>query len=84
MTDGETGYLSDVGDTDKMAEDTFELLQNEGLRRAFGQKGRENAVQRYGSDKIIPLYIAFYEKVLGKARMDHPLPALTAGGGNSD
>src|SRR4029079_14278457 len=79
VTDGETGYLSDVGDTDKMAEDTFELLENEGLRRAFGQKGREAAVQRYGSDKIIPQYIDFYERVLSRARMEHPLPALTAG-----
>ena len=62
-----------------MAEDTFELLENEGLRRAFGQKGREAAVQRYGSDKIIPQYIDFYERTLNKARMEHPLPALTAG-----
>ena len=82
VTDGESGYLSDVGDTDKMAEDTFELLENEGLRRAFGQKGRETAVQRYGSDKIIPQYIDFYERVLSKARMEHPLPALTAGSSN--
>jgi N-acetyl-alpha-D-glucosaminyl L-malate synthase BshA len=82
VTDGELGYLSDVGDTDKMAEDTFELIENEGLRRAFGQKGRESAVQRYGSDKIIPQYIDFYERVLNRARREHPLPALTAGGAN--
>jgi L-malate glycosyltransferase len=84
VTDGETGYLSDVGDTDKMAEDTFELLENEGLRRAFGQKGRETAVQRYGSDKIVPQYIEFYERTLNKARAEHPLPVLTAGGGNGE
>jgi hypothetical protein len=36
-------------------------------------------VLRYGSDKIIPQYIDFYERVLSKARMEHPLPALTAG-----
>jgi N-acetyl-alpha-D-glucosaminyl L-malate synthase BshA len=84
VTDGETGYLSDVGDTEKMAEDTLTLLENEGLRRAFGRKGREAAVQRYGSDKIVPQYIAFYEKTLSKARMEHPLPALTAGGGNGE
>jgi N-acetyl-alpha-D-glucosaminyl L-malate synthase BshA len=80
VTDGETGYLSDVGDTEKMAEDAFQLLQDEGLRRAFGQKGRETAVQRYGSEKIIPQYIAFYEKIVARARAEHPLPALTAGG----
>ena len=84
VTDGETGYLSDVGDIEKMAEDTFELLENEDLRRAFGEKGRETAVQRYGSDKIIPQYIEFYERTLNKARMEHPLPVLTAGGGNGE
>jgi N-acetyl-alpha-D-glucosaminyl L-malate synthase BshA len=80
VTDGEFGYLSDVGDTDNMAEDTVRLLEDENLRRAMGQKARESAVQRYGSDKIIPQYIAFYEKILQKARAAHPLPALTAGG----
>src|SRR6185503_18940863 len=80
VSDGECGYLSDAGNTDKMAEDTFELLENEGLRRAFGEKGRELAVQRYGSDKIIPEYINFYERIINKTRAEHPLPALTAGG----
>lgn len=78
--DGESGYLSDVGDTDNMAEDTSRLIEDENLRRAMGEKGREMAVQRYGSDKIIPQYIDFYERVVNKARTEHPLPALTAGG----
>ena len=67
IAEGETGYLSDVGDVDKMSEDTLRLLADEDLQRAFGEKGRELALQRYGSDKIIPQYIEFYEKVLNKA-----------------
>jgi N-acetyl-alpha-D-glucosaminyl L-malate synthase BshA len=66
VTDGETGFLSDVGDTTKMAEDTLRLLSDEDMRRSFGQRGREQAVQRYGSDRIIPQYIDFYEAVLDK------------------
>ena len=80
VTDGEFGYLSEVGDIDAMAENTIRLLENEDLRREMGAKAREAAVQRYGSDKIIPQYISFYEKILQKARTEHPLPALTAGG----
>jgi len=68
VSEGETGYLSDVGDVQKMSEDTLRLLGDEDLRRAFGEKGREMAVQRYGSDKIIPQYIAFYEQVIHKAK----------------
>jgi len=68
VSEGETGYLSDVGDVQKMSDDTLRLLGDEDLRRAFGEKGRELAVQRYGSDKIIPQYIAFYEQVIHKAQ----------------
>ena len=68
VAEGETGYLSDVGDVQKMSEDTIRLLGDEDLRRAFGAKGRDLAVQRYGSDKIIPQYISFYEQVIHKAQ----------------
>src|SRR5829696_2632279 len=78
VTEGETGYLSDVGDTTKMSEDTMRLLKDEDLRRAFGEKGREQAIQRYGSDKIIPQYISFYEKILGEVGTQRSLTARNA------
>ncbi len=65
--DGETGFLSDVGDTKKMSGDTFNLLRNDDLRRAFGERGRELAVARYSSKLIIPQYLNFYEKVLAQS-----------------
>jgi N-acetyl-alpha-D-glucosaminyl L-malate synthase BshA len=64
VTDNETGYLSDIGDTEKMSADTLKLLNDEEMRRAFGERGREQAVERYGTEKIIPQYIAFYEKIM--------------------
>lgn len=67
VSDGETGYLSDIGDTEKMSRDTVKLLKDEDLRRGFGEKGREQAIARYGSDKIIPQYISFYESILAKS-----------------
>jgi N-acetyl-alpha-D-glucosaminyl L-malate synthase BshA len=67
VSEGETGYLSDVGDVEKMSQDTLRLLADEDVRRAFGEKGRELGLQRYGSDKIIPQYISFYEQVLAKS-----------------
>ncbi|CAN5118287.1 N-acetyl-alpha-D-glucosaminyl L-malate synthase BshA [soil metagenome] len=68
VNDGESGFLSDVGDVEKMSQDTLVLLRDEGLRRTFGEKGRELAVQRYSTSKIIPQYIAFYEKIVQKAK----------------
>ncbi|HEY8560891.1 MAG TPA: N-acetyl-alpha-D-glucosaminyl L-malate synthase BshA [Pyrinomonadaceae bacterium] len=65
VTDGETGFLSDIGDTEKMADDAMKLLGDEEMRLEFGRKARESAVSRYSTELIIPQYIAFYEKVLG-------------------
>ncbi|MEO6654546.1 MAG: N-acetyl-alpha-D-glucosaminyl L-malate synthase BshA [Pyrinomonadaceae bacterium] len=68
VNEGESGFLSDVGDVDKMSIDTLKLLGDEDLRRSFGERGRELAVQRYSTSKIIPQYIAFYEKIVQKAK----------------
>jgi len=63
-----------------MADDVMKLLADEDMRRAFGEKGREQAIQRYGSDKIIPQYISFYEKVLDNAVFDNPISAVNVAG----
>ncbi len=68
VNDGETGFLSDVGDVEKMSVDTLKLLADEDMRRAFGERGRELAISRYSTEKIIPQYIAFYERVVKKAK----------------
>jgi N-acetyl-alpha-D-glucosaminyl L-malate synthase BshA len=67
VTDGETGYLSEVGDVEKMAADATRLLRDETFRRDMGQRARESAVSRYRSDIVIPQYLQFYEKVLQQA-----------------
>ena len=68
VNEGESGFLSDVGDVEKMSADTLELLKDEDLRRSFGTRGRELAISRYSTEKIIPQYIAFYEKIVKKAK----------------
>jgi len=64
INDGETGFLSDIGDTEKMSADVVKLLSDEKMRLRFGAKGRELAISRYSTEKIIPQYIEFYEKIL--------------------
>jgi len=68
VNDGETGYLSDVGDIVKMTHDTVELIHDDEKRKAFGKRGRELAIERYSTEKIIPQYISFYEKIVNKAQ----------------
>jgi N-acetyl-alpha-D-glucosaminyl L-malate synthase BshA len=67
VTDGETGFLSDVGDVDKMAQDAAKLLTDAVLRREMGKRARESAVSRYRTDIVIPKYLEFYERVLQKS-----------------
>lgn len=67
ITDGETGFLSEVGDVEKMAEDAARLLNDPTLRRGMGKRARESAVSRYRTDIVIPKYIEFYERVLKKS-----------------
>jgi N-acetyl-alpha-D-glucosaminyl L-malate synthase BshA len=66
VTDQVTGYLSDLGDTDKMAGDAFRLLYDEPLRRGMALAARESAISRYSTDLVIPQYLAFYESVLNQ------------------
>jgi L-malate glycosyltransferase len=67
VDDGETGFLSDVGDVDKMAADAARLLTDDQFRREMGQRARESAISRYDTNLIIPQYIDFYEKTLAAA-----------------
>ena len=66
VTDGETGFLSNIGDTEKMADDALKFVKDDEMRRTFGLRGRELAIRRYSSEKIIPQYIDFYEKILSQ------------------
>ena len=67
VDDGETGFLSPVGDVDKMADDAVRLLTDRKFRRQMGRAARASAIERYSSHKVIPQYIEFYERVLGKS-----------------
>ncbi|HKY28729.1 MAG TPA: N-acetyl-alpha-D-glucosaminyl L-malate synthase BshA [Pyrinomonadaceae bacterium] len=67
VSDGETGFLSEVGDVAKMAKDAAKLLSDKNLRQQMGQTARESALSRYRTEIVIPQYLQFYEKVLAKA-----------------
>jgi len=66
VTDGETGFLSEVGDVEKMAKDAARLLTDAALRSEMGKRAREFAISHYRTDIVIPQYIEFYERVLRK------------------
>ncbi|MGH9915732.1 MAG: glycosyltransferase, partial [Pyrinomonadaceae bacterium] len=68
VIDTECGFLSNVGDINKMSDDAIRLLSDEEMRRAMGARAREVALERYSTDLVIPQYLKFYEKVLNRTQ----------------
>ncbi len=66
VIDGVNGYLVELGDTQSMAERSVELLLDEEKRLKMGSCGRAWAVERFNTEKVIPLYERVYERVESK------------------
>lgn len=60
---GFSGYLSEVGDVDEMAENALSILQNEEILKRFKQNAREQA-SRFDLYSVMPLYEKLYQKAL--------------------
>jgi len=68
VSHGESGYLFPVGAVEDMAEAALELLENEERWREVGAAGRQAAVERFSADRVVPVYEAYYEAVVGRER----------------
>lgn len=64
VRDGEHGFLLPVGDVEGMAAAAARLLDDEAMRRRFGEAARRWAVERFGQAEIVARYRALYERVL--------------------
>ncbi len=60
----ETGYIAEIGDIDRMAKYTIELLTNEKRYKTFSKNARERAVKNFDMKLILPKYVEYYEKIL--------------------
>ncbi|MCL9808784.1 N-acetyl-alpha-D-glucosaminyl L-malate synthase BshA [Flavobacterium luminosum] len=64
---GYSGYLSNVGDVDDMAENALKILRNEVVLNEFKHNALETA-KKFLIDKIVPLYENVYEEALEKTK----------------
>ena len=60
---GYSGYLSDVGNTDEMAENAVKILSDEAVLAEFKSNARKTA-QKFEIKNILPLYEKLYEEAL--------------------
>ena len=61
--DGETGFLSNVGDVEGMASNAIKILKNEQMLTSFRKNALAQA-KRFDINSVLPQYEAFYEEVL--------------------
>jgi N-acetyl-alpha-D-glucosaminyl L-malate synthase BshA len=65
--DGKTGYLSEVGDVNKMANDTIDLLNDEEKLNAFKNSALAHA-KTFDLPNILPQYEAVYQDLSSKIK----------------
>jgi N-acetyl-alpha-D-glucosaminyl L-malate synthase BshA len=64
VEDGATGFLFPVGDVDAMAAGAISLLSDQTQTQQFGRRGRDVAISRFSTEKIIPEYEALYASLI--------------------
>jgi glycosyltransferase involved in cell wall biosynthesis len=64
ILDGKTGLLVPVKDPQAMANAITKLLKNDYLRKRLGQAARERAVNEFSQEKICPLLVQEYRRLI--------------------
>lgn len=67
--DGQSGYLSEIGDVESMATQGISILEDEEILEKFKRNALARA-QEFDIKKILPLYEKYYEKVIEKVKQD--------------
>src|SRR5690625_7161128 len=63
--EGVTGFLSDVGNTEEMANNALRLLKNPELHEIFRQNAYQHA-KKFDIQNILPAYEAYYKEIIEK------------------
>ncbi len=62
----ETGYIAEIGDISRMAKYAIDLLSNQKKYAIFSKNSRQRAEIVFNKNNIIPQYLKYYDKILGK------------------
>jgi N-acetyl-alpha-D-glucosaminyl L-malate synthase BshA len=64
IVQGETGYIAEIGDIERMAKYAIDLLTNEPKHTLFATASRKRAVDMYSATRIVNQYEEYYKLVL--------------------
>ena len=65
VVDGQTGYVIDEGDHDRFVARLMGLIDDRGLARQMGKKGRQFAMQ-FAPDAVAARFLAIYEEAIAR------------------
>jgi glycosyltransferase involved in cell wall biosynthesis len=68
VTDGESGFLAPIGDTDALAGRLASLARDPELRRSLGRHGSEDVRARFATERMADEVEALYRSLLERAR----------------
>ncbi|TSA20766.1 N-acetyl-alpha-D-glucosaminyl L-malate synthase BshA [bacterium] len=63
---GQTGYIAEIGDIERMAKYAIDLLSNPSKHQIFAKAARERALE-FDASKIVAQYEEYYQKILSGA-----------------
>lgn len=63
---GETGYIAEIGDIERMAKYAVDLLTNESKYKYFSENSRKRAVEKFNINAITQMYEHYYYKTLNQ------------------
>src|SRR5438105_6948546 len=64
---GVDGYLVEPGDVQSAARYAIEILSRADRGREMGKKARVNAKKKFCANEIIPMYEAYYKRILSES-----------------
>ena len=64
ITDGEDGFLEEVGNIERLAARARQLVTDETLHAKLAAAARETACNRFSTAELIPKYEAYYRQIL--------------------
>lgn len=66
IKDGQTGFLTPVGDPQAMAARIEQLITNRDLRRRMGKAAAQDVSHRFDLDLQVDRYLTYYQEILDK------------------
>ncbi|HEY9186778.1 MAG TPA: N-acetyl-alpha-D-glucosaminyl L-malate synthase BshA [Ignavibacteria bacterium] len=63
---GETGYIAEIGDIERMAKYAVDLLTSESKYKYFSENSRKRAVEKFNINAITQMYEHYYYKTLNQ------------------